>query len=46
MNRKERATKAGNGSGACYAERAVYFDGTFRPTSFYRRDELNPGDVD
>ncbi|MGB6719710.1 MAG: hydantoinase/oxoprolinase family protein, partial [Terracidiphilus sp.] len=27
------------------AERAVYFDGGFRPTRFYRRDDLVPGDA-
>jgi N-methylhydantoinase A len=36
--------KAGDGNAACYTERGVYFDGEFRPTRFYRRDELTPGD--
>jgi N-methylhydantoinase A len=35
----------GDGNGACYAERQVYFDGEFLPTRFYRRDGLHPGDL-
>ena len=36
---------AGNGSAACYAERAVFFDGVLKPTRFYRREQLAPGDT-
>jgi N-methylhydantoinase A len=39
-----RELVAGDGRAACYAERAVYFEGKFRPTRFYRRDGLVPGD--
>jgi N-methylhydantoinase A len=35
----------GDGRTACYAERGVYCDGGFRPTRFYRRDHLAPGDA-
>jgi N-methylhydantoinase A len=41
---ERRELKAGDGSAACYAEREIYFDGGARPTRFYRRDELKPGD--
>jgi len=40
-----RTLKAGDGNAACYGEREVYFDGDFRPTRFYRRDELVAGDA-
>ncbi len=42
---ERRALRAGDGSGACYAEREVYFDGGARMTRFYRREDLIPGDV-
>jgi N-methylhydantoinase A len=35
----------GDGSAACYAERDVFFDGEFRSTRFYRREQLVPGDA-
>jgi N-methylhydantoinase A len=35
----------GDGCAAYYAERPVYFDGGFRPTSLYRRHLLVPGDL-
>ena len=41
---EKRALKAGDGSAARYAEREVYFGGGARPTRFYRRDDLEPGD--
>ncbi len=34
----------GNGSAALYGERGVFLDGRFRPTRFYRREKLAPGD--
>jgi N-methylhydantoinase A len=34
----------GNGSAACYAERPVHFDGSFRPARHYARERLVPGD--
>jgi N-methylhydantoinase A len=34
----------GDGSAACYAERAVYFNGRPQSTRFYRRDKLVSGD--
>ena len=40
--RMEPAT--GDGRAALYAERAVYFEGRFMPTRFYRRDGLRAGD--
>lgn len=40
-----RELVAGDGRAARSAERAVYFDGGFRPTRFYRRDDLVPGDA-
>lgn len=40
-----RALAPGDGRGAFYAERAVYFDGAFKTTRFYRRDGLVPGDA-
>jgi N-methylhydantoinase A len=42
---EKRALIAGDGGAACYAEREVHFDGRPRPTRFYRRDELAPGDA-
>jgi N-methylhydantoinase A len=36
---------AGHGKGALYAEREVYFDGSWRPTRFYHREKLVPGDA-
>ena len=35
----------GDGEATCYAEREVYFDGSFIYSRFYRRDGLRPGDV-
>lgn len=35
----------GDGGGACYAERPVFFGGRFLSTRFFRRDQLVPGDV-
>jgi N-methylhydantoinase A len=40
-----RELVAGDGGAACYAERAVWFDGHPRSTRFYRRDKLVPGDA-
>jgi N-methylhydantoinase A len=34
----------GDGGAACYAERSVYFEGGIRPTRFYSREKLAPGD--
>lgn len=42
---ERRATVPGDGNAACYAEREVYFDGGPRPTRFYRREQLAPGDA-
>jgi N-methylhydantoinase A len=42
---EKRELVEGDGASACYAERKVYFDGGWRPTRFYRRDQLSPGDV-
>jgi N-methylhydantoinase A len=36
---------SGDGNGACYAERDVYFDASFVSTRIYRRDGLVPGDT-
>ena len=36
---------AGNGSAACYAERPVFFDGSFVPSRLYRREGLTSGDA-
>ena len=41
---ERRALVTGDSDAACYAEREVYFDGSFRTTKFYRRDKLAPGD--
>jgi N-methylhydantoinase A len=35
---------AGDGSAAFYAEREVFFERRFRPTRFYQREKLTPGD--
>jgi N-methylhydantoinase A len=35
----------GDGHAALYAEREVFFDGTFCNTRFYRRENLVPGDL-
>jgi N-methylhydantoinase A len=42
---ERRTLSAGNGNAALYAERDVYFHGSFRPSRFYRREKLSPGDV-
>jgi len=42
---EQRALVHGDGSAAFYAERDVYFEGGFRPTRFYRREQLAPGDA-
>ncbi len=42
---ERRALVPGDGGAALSAEREVYFDGGFRPTRFYRREKLAPGDV-
>ncbi len=41
----QREIVAGDGGVARYAERPIFFDDRFRPTRFYRRDQLAPGDV-
>jgi len=43
-NPVQRAQVPGDGAGACYAARPVYFDGKFVPTRVYRRAGLIPGD--
>jgi N-methylhydantoinase A len=35
----------GDGSAALYAERLIFFDGSFRPSRLYRREFLAPGDT-
>ena len=35
----------GDGSQACYAERAIFFDGRAHPSKLYNREALAPGDV-
>jgi N-methylhydantoinase A len=35
----------GDGSAACYAERDIFFDGSFLSSRIYRRDGLVPGDT-
>jgi len=40
-----RDTVPGDGNAACYAERDVFFDGSFLPTRLYRRHQLAPGDI-
>ena len=42
---RQRKSLPGDGSAARYAERPVFFDGSFVSTRFYRRDALHPGDV-
>ncbi len=42
---ERRELVAGDGSAGCYAEREVYFEGGVRPTRFYRRELLAPGDA-
>jgi N-methylhydantoinase A len=42
---ERRAVVAGDGSAALSAERDVWFDGGWRPTRFYRRELLQPGDA-
>jgi N-methylhydantoinase A len=37
--------RPGDGSQACYTERRVFFDGTFLPSRFYRREQLRAGDA-
>jgi N-methylhydantoinase A len=36
---------AGDGSAACSAEREVWFEGGWKPTRFYKRELLAPGDA-
>jgi len=40
-----REPEPGDGSAACYAERPIFFDGTFLPARLYDRDLLRPGEV-
>jgi N-methylhydantoinase A len=40
-----RALVPGDGSGALSAERNVWFEGRWRPSRFYKRELLRPGDV-
>jgi N-methylhydantoinase A len=40
----QQRPRSGDGTGACYATRDVYFDGRFLPTRLYRREGLVPGD--
>lgn len=35
----------GDGAAACYAERPIYFGGTFLPSRLYHRERLRPGDA-
>ncbi len=42
---QDRPLIPGDGRAALYAERRVWFNGGFRATLFYRRDNLSPGDV-
>jgi N-methylhydantoinase A len=42
---RQRALTRGDGSAAQYAERAVYFEGGFRPTRFLKRELLAPGNA-
>ena len=39
------ALVAGDGSAACSTQREVWFEGGFRPTRFYKRERLRPGDA-
>jgi len=36
---------AGDGSAACSAQRKVWFEGGWKPTRFYKRELLRPGDA-
>jgi len=38
-------SRPGDGCGACYAERAIWFGGKFLPSRLYRREQLVPGDT-
>jgi N-methylhydantoinase A len=40
-----RMPVAGDGSAARYAERKIFFEGKFIPSSLYRREALAPGDT-
>ncbi len=40
-----RTVVQGDGGAAYYAGRDVYFEDSFRPTGFYRRNQLRPGDA-
>ena len=40
-----RELVAGDGRGACYAERPIYFDGRFVESRLYHRERLDPGNV-
>jgi N-methylhydantoinase A len=42
---ERQAPVAGDGSAARTAEREVWFEGGWRPTRFYRRELLQPGDA-
>lgn len=42
---ERRTLAAGDGSAACTAERDVWFEGGWRPTRFYEREMLAPGDT-
>ena len=42
---EKRVLNPGDGRAALYAGRDVSFSGEFRPTRFYRRENLTPGDV-
>jgi N-methylhydantoinase A len=42
---KRAQSVPGDGSAACYAERAVFFAGSFLPSRFYDRAKLAPGDT-
>lgn len=37
--------RSGDGGKACYAERAIWFDGGFLPSRLYAREHLVPGDA-
>jgi N-methylhydantoinase A len=42
---RRRTAVAGDGGGSRYAVREVFFDSEFKPTPFYRREQLAAGDV-
>ncbi len=42
---ERRTVVVGDGSAACSAEREVWFEGGWRPTQFYERELLQPGDA-